>query len=196
MAGTGTGGLTGVQFVNGAALHIENCTIFGFTQMGLNILTTSASPTSVFVTDTVISNSTGGIGVRNAGTGPVFVSMQRTTLSQNSTFGLRLDGSAGSGTIVGTVSESLIAGNGTGLSAASGATSTVGIRVTKSSIVNNLTTGALADGSAGQPVAILFSDNLITGNSPGLSSVGGGLLFSYQNNACLICNKRRPLLTL
>ena len=37
VAGTGTGGLTGVQFVNGAALHIENCTIFGFTQMGLNI---------------------------------------------------------------------------------------------------------------------------------------------------------------
>jgi len=183
VAGTGTGGLTGVQFVNGAALHIENCTIFGFTQMGISILTTSASPTSVFVTDTVISNSTGGIGVRNAGTGPVFVSMQRTTLSQNSTFGLRLDGSAGSGTIVGTVSDSLIAGNGTGLSAASGATSTVGIRVTKSSIVNNLTTGALADGSAGQPVAILFSDNLITGNSPGLSSVGGGFLFSHQNNS-------------
>src|SRR5229473_3388543 len=69
VAGTGTGGLTGVQFVNGAALHIENCTIFGFTQMGISILTTSASPTSVFVTDTVISNSTGGIGVRNAGTG-------------------------------------------------------------------------------------------------------------------------------
>jgi hypothetical protein len=183
LAGTPNGGLNGVQFLSGAALHIKNCTIFGFTQNGINISLTSSSTTSVFVTDTVVSNSAGGIAARTAGTGQVFVSMQRTTLAQNSGFGLIVDGSSGSGTIVGTVSDSLIAGNGTGMSAVSGATSTVGIRVTRSSIVNNLTTGALADGSAGQPVAILFSDNLITGNSPGLSSVGGGLLLSYQNNS-------------
>jgi hypothetical protein len=183
VSGTPTGGLNGVQFLSGAALHIENCTIFGFTQNAININTTSASATSVFLTDTVVSNSTTGIFARNAGSGLVFVSLQRTTLTQNTFFGLKVDGSAGSGTIVGAVSESLIAGNGVGMSAVSGATSTVGIRVTKSSIVNNVTTGALSDGSAGQPVAILFSDNLITGNSPGLSSVGGGFLFSHQNNS-------------
>jgi len=183
LAGTPTGGLNGIQFLSGAALHIENCTIFGFTQNGINISPTSSSATSVFVTDTVVSNSTSGILARSAGSGQVFVSLQRTTLAQNTFFGLKVDGSAGSGTIVGTVSESLIAGNGVGMSAVSGATSTVGIRVFKSSIVNNVTTGALSDGSAGQPVAILFSDNLITGNSPGVSSVGGGLLFSYQNNS-------------
>src|ERR1700730_4815995 len=58
---TPTGGLNGVQFLSGAALHIENCTIFGFTQNGININLTSAAPVSVFVTDTVVSNSTGGI---------------------------------------------------------------------------------------------------------------------------------------
>jgi len=183
VSGTPTGGLNGVQFLSGAALHIENCTIFGFTQNAININTTSASATSVFLTDTVVSNSTTGIFARNAGSGLVFVSLLRTSLAQNTFFGLKVDGSAGSGTIVGAVSESLIAGNGVGLSAVSGATSTVGIRVIKSSIVNNVTTGALSDGSAGQPVAILFSDNLITGNSPGLSSVGGGFLFSHQNNS-------------
>jgi hypothetical protein len=182
VSGTPTGGLNGVQFLSGAALHIENCSIFGFTQNAININTTSSSATSVFLTDTVVSNSTTGIFARNSGTGIVFVSLQRTTLAQNTFFGLKVDGSAGSGTIVGTVSESLVAGNGVGMSAVSGAGSTVGIRVFKSSIVNNVTTGALSDGSAGQPVAILFSDNLITGNSPGLSSVGGGLLLSYQNN--------------
>jgi len=182
LAGTPTGGLNGVQFLSGAALHIENCSIFGFTQNAININTTSSSATSVFLTDTVVSNSTTGIFARNSGTGIMFVSLQRTTLAQNTFYGLKVDGSAGSGTIVGTVSDSLIAGNGVGMSAVSGAGSTVGIRVYKSSIVNNVTTGALSDGSAGQPVAILFSDNLITGNSPGLSSVGGGLLLSYQNN--------------
>jgi hypothetical protein len=183
LSGTPTGGLNGVQFLSGAALHIERCTIFGFTQNAININTTSSSATSVFVTDTVVSNSTTGIFARNSGSGIVLVSLQRTTLAQNTFFGLKVDGSAGPGTIVGAVSESLISGNGVGLSAVSGAGSTVGIRVFKSSIVNNVTTGALSDGSAGQPVAILFSDDLITGNSPGLSSVGGGLLLTYQNNS-------------
>jgi hypothetical protein len=185
VAGTGTGGLNGVQFLSGAALHIENCAIFGFTQSGININTTSSSATSLFVTDTVVSNSASGIVARNAGTGIVFVSMQRTTLAQNSAFGLKLDGSGGPGTIIAAVSDSLIAGNGTGMSAVSGAGSLVSVRVTRSSISNNLTTGALSDGSAGQTAAILFSDNLITGNSPGLSSVGGGVLFSYQNNVLI-----------
>jgi hypothetical protein len=183
LAGTPTGGLNGVQFLSGAALHIENCFIFGFTQTGININLTSSSATSVFVTDTIVSNSASGIVARNAGTGQVFLSMQRTTLAQNSAFGLKVDGTAGSGTIVGSVSDSLIAGNGTGMSAVSGATASVGIRVARSSIVNNSATGALSDGSAGQPVAILFSDNLITSNSPGLSSVGGGSLLTYKNNS-------------
>jgi hypothetical protein len=181
--GTPSPGLNGIQFTAGAALHIENCTIFGFTQNGININLSSASAVQVFVTDTVVSNSAGGISARTTGAGKISVSVNRTTLTQNSGFGMRVDGTGGAGTIIGAVSDSLIAGNGTGMSAFSGATSTVGIRVTKSSIVNNLTTGALSDGSAGQPVAILFSDNLITGNSPGLSSVGGGFLFSHQNNS-------------
>ena len=52
----------------------------------------SASAASVFVTDTVVSNSAGGIAARNTGAGNVFVSMQRTTLAQNSGFGLKADG--------------------------------------------------------------------------------------------------------
>jgi hypothetical protein len=66
--GTPTGGLNGVQFQSGAALHIENCTIFGFTQNGININLNSSAATRVFVTDTVVSNSAGGIGAHNAGT--------------------------------------------------------------------------------------------------------------------------------
>jgi hypothetical protein len=99
------------------------------------------------------------------------------------------------------VSDSLISGNGTGLSAVNSATATFGIRVTRSSIVNNLTTGALSD-VRWLASSNSFSDNLITGNSPGVSSVGGGLLFSYQNNGLNgdfpdeAFNKSRLLLTL
>ena len=78
LAGTPTGGLNGVQFLSGLALHIENCTIFGFTQNGININLNTAAGIGVFVTDTIVSNSgAGGIAARNAGAGKVFVSMQR-----------------------------------------------------------------------------------------------------------------------
>jgi hypothetical protein len=182
VVGTGIGGLNGIQFLAGAALHIENCTIFGFTQNGININLTSSSTVGVFVTDTVVTNSVGGIAARNAGAGRVLVSVQRTTLAQNSGFGLKLDGGGGAGPIIGAVSDSLIAGNGTGVSAIGGAATSLGIQVTRSSVVNNVTTGALSDGSAG--AAFIFSsNNLITGNGTSLSSVGGGNLLSYKNNS-------------
>jgi hypothetical protein len=180
--GTPVPGLNGIQFLNGAALHIENCTIFGFSQNGININLSSASGARVFVTDTVVSNSAGGISARNTGAGKVSLSVHRATLVQNSNFGLKVDGTGGPAIIVGAVSDSLIAGNATGLSAVSGATAGVGLRVVRSSIVNNVGAGALSNGSAGQPVNIIFSKALIADNSPGLSSVGGGFLTSYQNN--------------
>ena len=136
VVGTGIGGLNGIQLLAGAALHIENCTIFGFTQNGININLTSSSTVGVFVTDTVVTNSVGGIAVRNAGAGRVLVSVQRTTLAQNSGFGLKLDGGGGAGPIIGAVSDSLIAGNGTGVSAIGGAATSLGIQVTRSSVVN------------------------------------------------------------
>ena len=44
VVGSGLGGLNGIQFLSGAALHIENCTIFGFTQNAINInLNTAAA---------------------------------------------------------------------------------------------------------------------------------------------------------
>ena len=59
---------------------------------------------------------------------------------------------------------------------------------------------ALADGSAGQPAAILFSNNLIAGNGLGLSSVGVACssafktialpkLYQWRPRARLLCNR-------
>ena len=182
VVGTPTGGLNGIQFQSGAALHVENCTIFGFTQTGININLNTSAATRVFVTDTVVSNSAGGIAVHNAGAGNVLVAMQRTTLAQNSSFGLRADGGGGTGFILGTVDNGLVTGNGTGVLAIGGASAGVGIQVTRTSIVNNATNGAQSNGSSGF-AQILFSNNVISGNGTGLSSVGGGALVSYKNNS-------------
>src|SRR4029077_20006528 len=144
VVGSGVGGLNGIQFQSGAALHIEHCTIFGFTQNAININLNTAASTNVFVTDTVVSNSAGGIAARNTAAGNVLVSVQRTTLTQNTGFGLKADG-GGAGAIIANVSDSLITGNGTGVLAAGGP-STAGIQVSRSSVVNS-TIGAQATGA-------------------------------------------------
>jgi hypothetical protein len=131
----------------------------------------------VFVTDTVVSNSAGGIAAKNAAAGNVLVSVQRTTLTQNTGFGLKADGS-GAGAIIANVSDSLITGNGTGVLAAGGP-STSGIQVSRSSIVNN-TIGAQATGAPG---FFFSSSNLITGNGTGVASTGGGNLLTYKTNS-------------
>ncbi len=177
LAGTPSGGLNGVQFLSGLALHIENCTIFGFTQNGININLNTAAGIGVFVTDTIVSNSgAGGIAARNAGAGKVFVSMQRVTLTRNG-IGVKADGS-GAGQIVAGVSDSFIAGNTTGVSSVGGPGG-AGVQVTRSSITNN---GTGAESTAATAF-ILFSNTLISGNLTGLSSVTGGNLLTYKNNS-------------
>ena len=180
--GTGLGGLNGIQFLSGAALHIENCTIFGFAQNGININLNSAAAASVFVTDTIVSNSAGGLTAKNAGAGNLFVSVKRSTLVQNTGFGLRADGGGGAGSLIAVVADSMMVGNGTGVTAVGGAAATAGIQITRSEIANNGTAGLLANGTAG-PAFVFSSNNLITGNGTGLSSVGGGNLLTYKNNA-------------
>jgi hypothetical protein len=176
-------GLNGVRFLAGAALHVENCTIFGFSQNGIDINLNSAAAARVFVTDTVVSHSAGGIAARNAAAGGVFLSLQRTTLAQNSSFGLKADGGGGAALIVASASDSLITGNGTGVSAVGGPTGSSLVSIARSSIVANATTGVVSDESAGKPAAVIFSNSLIFGNPTGVSSVGGGTLFTYQNNS-------------
>src|SRR6267142_6174618 len=59
--GTGTGGLNGVRYSSGAALHVENCNIFGFTGDGINVATSATG--TLFVTDTFVTNNGNGIQI-------------------------------------------------------------------------------------------------------------------------------------
>jgi hypothetical protein len=170
------GGLNGVQVLSGLGLHIENCAIFGFTQSGININVNTASAVNVFVTDTIVSTTLNGINARNASTGKVSLSIERTTISQSGT-GLKVDGTGGAAAIFASLSDSMVAGNATGVSTLGGP-GNGSVIVTRSSIVNN-TTGASATGTSG----IIFNHTSISGNQTGLSASGGGSLLTYTNNA-------------
>lgn len=174
---TPTPGLNGVQFLSGQGLHVENCDIFGFTQNAININVNTASPVNVFVTDTRVSTSFVGINAHNASTGKVSLSIQRTTITQSGT-GVKIDGTGGAAAIAAALSDAMIAGNNVGVSSVSGP-GNAGMVVTRSSIVNNTTSGASATGAGG----ILFSNTVIFGNGTGLAASAGGSLGTYQNNS-------------
>src|SRR6266571_6275535 len=54
--GLGTG-LNGIRFLSGAAINIQNCYIFGFTNNGIDIV----SPGQANISDTVVYGNVGGI---------------------------------------------------------------------------------------------------------------------------------------
>jgi parallel beta helix pectate lyase-like protein len=177
--GTPFPGLNGVRFLAGAALHIENCTIFGFSQNAIDVNVNTAAAVRVFVTDSVLSNNAGGLVAKNAGAGAVFLALQRTTMSQNSNFGVKMDGS-GNGAVLAAVSDSHLAANGTGVLAQGGPAPAATIQLTRSTVVHSTSVGAQ---SMGLNAFVFVSNTLMSGNATAVQAVGAGSLQSYQNNA-------------
>ena len=107
---------SGVVFVNGAVLHIENCTIRNFTgadAFGIRFTPNSGS-SLLFVSDTVVSTNTsstgGGILVRPTGSASVNASFTRV-ISKNNAVGFKSDASGTSGFINVTIDDSNATGN-------------------------------------------------------------------------------------
>lgn len=179
--GTPTPGLNGIRFLAGSSLIVENVRIFGFSQSGIDINLNTASAVRVMVTDTIVSNSATGIFAKNAGSGRLSVSVQRVSLLRNSTVGFKGDATTGSAPIFCAISDSMVASNANGVHAAGGPSGGVSIQVTRSSVVNNVSAGVLADGSANS--IALLSNTLVSGNATGLSIAGGANIATYKNNS-------------
>ncbi len=151
--GTPSGGLNGIRYLSGGALHVENCYIFGFTGDGINVATSSVA--ALFVTDTFLTNN--GNGIRIAPTAPSVKSMfVRVQAQDNSGFGFYVNPAAGVG--AGTViADSSALGNGTGIGV-TGATLYLGNSV----IIRNNIGVAVTGGSV-----LSYKTNMIDGNLGG-----------------------------
>ncbi len=151
--GTGTGGLNGVRYSSGAALHVENCYIFGFTGDGINVATSATG--TLFVTDTFVTNN--GNGIQIAPTAANVRSMLvRVRAQDNSGFGFYLHPAAGVG--AGTViddSSALV--NGTGIGVTGGM-----LFLGNSVIIRNNVGVAVTGGSV-----LSYKTNMIDGNLGG-----------------------------
>jgi hypothetical protein len=178
--GTGTG-LSGIQFSSGAALNVQNCVIKNFSGAGTGITFSPNAQAQLFVSDTLASNNGGGILIRtvNVGAGTIQATLNRVQVEDNS-FGIKFDGTGGTGLFNMTVRDSVVAGNtGNGIWATSPSGGAGGHAVIDRTAAINNGTGVLFDGGLG----VLLNNSVMTGNSTGISAINGANLLSYRNNS-------------
>jgi hypothetical protein len=174
--GIGTG-LNGIRFISGAALHVENCTINGFTQQGIDFAPASGATNRLFVKDTKIRHNTGGgIWIEPGSGSTVTASLDNVRLQQN-LWGLKAEQS---GTVTVSVRNSLAAGNTSNgfVAKTTGATVNLSLESTVVSANGNNGVAAVNAGATVRLSNVSVMDNLWTG----LLAQTGGAIISYGNN--------------
>ena len=185
-------GINGVRFLQGSALHIQNCTIRGFNSSSASagngvLIANSAGNPEIDITDSLIAdNGAGGVGsgiaVQPTGSGGAHVSVTRTQVLNNLT-GVSIDGDNSTGPINVSIIGSQVAGNtNSGLISLSpnNNDSVVRVMIDSSAFLANGTTGVQ---SAGQRSTVRIGRSTATGNgAAGLQANNGGVLQSYGDN--------------
>jgi hypothetical protein len=171
--GAGTG-INGIRFIQGAALHVENCVITSFTGKGLDIQ--PSTTTSLSVTNTIIRNNLGvnggGILLKPSVGGSVKSTFQNVVVNRNQ-FGLRAENNTET-----TIRSSSFSGStAIGVEAAVGGNAQ--INLDEVTVANNVSHGIQASG-AGSVVRI-SNVQVINNIGTGLVTVGGQIL-SFGNN--------------
>ena len=171
-----------INFVNGAALYMENCTIFGWqandgSGNGILFSPPAGVTAKLVVTDSVIENngtsSGGGIVIKPASTAVADVTIERTKV-ENNVYGFFAT-SANGGTIRGVVRDSVVSGNSAfGITALGSAAK---LLIENTTVTRNQY-GLVAENGA----SVLVSHSSMALNQQGLLTSGGGTLSSFKNN--------------
>ena len=185
-------GLIGINFISGAALHVEKCLIRGFqagSALGINFAPTAAG-SKLFVQDTYISENGagttgGGIFVKPGATGASAIAVLNRVSTNNNATGTRADGSyAGSTGNAGvqlSVNNSVSSNNAYGGYVAftpSGGPA-VTVIVDSSTASNNASNGLNANGTG---ATLLVGRSIVSGNATSVATSNGGVLQSYGDN--------------
>jgi hypothetical protein len=177
----------GIDAQNMAALYIENCVITGYNpgnEAGPPYLGIKFEPSAnaqLFVSNSVISYNgyngiSGGIYIVPASGVTATVSIDHSQINDN-LFGIIADGTAG-GIIQGTITDSVVSGNGQNGITVSSSGSSVVFQVDRTTVGSNANHGLAAAGSG---AGMLVSNTNVFNNGGGLFTETGGALYSYGN---------------
>jgi hypothetical protein len=168
-------GLNGIRFLAGGSLTVENCTIYGFTAKGIEVVNSAAS--KLQVTDTFIrdnpSVSGGGVFLAPGAGGSLLATLDRVRL-QNNRYGVRVHDRARA-----VIRDSVASANGTNGYVAVSSIEGAVLALENSLAGDNGTNGVNAQGSF---TTVILSNSVVTGNATGLLATGGASIFSYGNN--------------
>ena len=167
-------GVTAIRVNSAATLQIDDVNIKGQSGNGIEIVPSAA--THVTINNVTVRESTQhGIWVAPTGGAVAKVTVARSTLSDNGLTGIRLNDNCAA-----TVSDSVLAGNGSSGAAASSTTSPSGLTLDHVVSSGNHDGGVLAKG----PSAVVWlSNTTLTGNNYGFfPPAGGGVYISFGNN--------------
>ena len=171
-------GLNGINIETAGKVDIQNCTINGFTKIGINFDPTIDGSFKLAVSDTIVSgNADFGIQVKADSAGRTANAFFERVQSLNNLTGFNIQSV---GTIHATAADSVAAHNsGTGFRAGASAGSFINFLVANSKAVNN-GTGITATGSV--KATISLSQSIVSGNATGFVANSGAVIMTYQNN--------------
>src|ERR1700733_5937345 len=183
----GSNSLSGVRFIAGGTLIIQNCSIRNFTGAspnGYGILFTPSGASSLFVSDSVVaSNGTsatgGGIFIQPTAGGSAKASLVRVN-AVNNALGIRADGTFTTSPISVSISDSAATENifagMTAFTPPGGAVVTMHI---DRSVSANNGIGLKADGAT---ATVRIGSSFVTGNVLGIAMYNGSTMTSLGNN--------------
>jgi hypothetical protein len=179
--GVGTSGTTGIQFMGGGSLNVQNSVIRNFD--GSGIVFTPSAPSQLKVSNTQVADNNGdGISIGPMGSaGIVTAVLNQVEIENNSVYGFILGGGVETGELSAIVSESVIAGNTQwGFIVQSGsATAPTALTLFHSVVANNL----IGIGADSNYATITIAQSMVTGNTnvPWLAQ-NGGVINSFGDN--------------
>jgi hypothetical protein len=174
--GVGTG-LNGIRLLSGAALHVENVVIYGFTSRGIDVAPTATA--SVMIKNTLLRENNIGIALLPSA-GSVYATLDGVSSNHNSAHGIYVgnnshamirnstfdsNGSVGvyveqtTGSSEASLDECVIFGSSYGIYAGSGASVT---RISRVTVTGNATGISFSGGTV-----VSYGNNHISGNAGG-----------------------------
>ena len=172
-------GNKGIEFTSGASLTVQNCVVRHVLQSGIEFAPNATSKLSVS-NSLVADNGINGIIVAPNGSGTVAVALNRVEANNNNS-GIRFEGDLSTGTVKGTLVDSVANGNsGAGFFAGTAPGFAPVTFMSIRSTTSNNSTGITVSGT-GAVVRLLNST--VTGNTDGWLVFSSGAVQSYGNNS-------------
>jgi hypothetical protein len=167
------GGVNGINFVQGASLHVEGCTMSGFSEGGIVINGVG----KVTVVDTSLLGNEIGIWAKAA----AIITVARATIDRNHSAGLFITAGASASVVQSTVTNS----TGPGIEVRGDASGDTRASIDSSLVADNGSRGILVyDAGAATVIKADISRSTIIRNSLGidvLATVGTGRVCATQN---------------